>query len=369
MITYLQSKNSDKLTIEKWLYNFCRFAHHLTKVGIKKDFKDLSREDIEKCVASVNTNPEWAEWTKNTVRSFIKAFYKYRFGEGLYFPKCVAGIKVGRPKNKLLPTDMLEEEDVQKLIDSAKTLRDKVIIALLYDTGIRIGELMSIRKQDVRLDARPSFVAVNGKTGIREVILTFSVPYLAQYLNTYKDIKANELLWNYEAKGEKRPYQYGAIRMMIRRASEAAKLGKRVWNHLFRHSRATFYANRLTDRQMEKLFGWSSGSRQPANYSHLSTNDVNNAVLVANGLRPVESLSAPKLRARTCPRCQSENYSDAMYCARCGQPIDISTAMQVQKDREVFFEKMATALKDPKDFDNFVAGIKRRQKTTEKRRA
>lgn len=342
IIVYLQAKNSDEKTIIKWLYNLIRFSHSLE---VKKDFKDLTKDDIERAMARINTG-NYAEWTKATIRWFVKAFWKNFFGEGLYYPKQVAGIKIGRPKSKLLPTDMLTEDDIKKLIDAARNIRDKTIIAVLYDGGLRIGELIQIRKRDVMLDANPSFVAVNGKTGIRQVVLTFSVPYLASYFNEYKDLQPADFLWSYLQKGARKPYEYDAINMMIKRAATDAHLNRRVWNHLFRHSRATWYSNKLTDRQLEKLFGWSPGSRMPATYSHLSTNDINNAVLVANGMRPIEKQELPKLRARVCPRCQFENMADAVFCQRCGAGIDIDTAMQQTQNREVLQEVMVDYLKD-----------------------
>ncbi len=83
----------------------------------------------------------------------LKSFYKQCFGEGLYYPKSVGWLKTSIKRTEmLLPEDILDEEDIQKMIDTVTNQRDKAIIALLFDSGIRAGELLSMRKKDIELN-------------------------------------------------------------------------------------------------------------------------------------------------------------------------------------------------------------------------
>lgn len=46
------------------------------------------------------------------------------------------------------PPKVLSLEEIEKLIDSATEIRNKAIIALLYSSGMRVGELVSLRPED-----------------------------------------------------------------------------------------------------------------------------------------------------------------------------------------------------------------------------
>jgi integrase/recombinase XerD len=81
---------------------------------------------------------------------------------------------------------MLIEEEVKKLIEACKNQRDKTVIALLRDTGMRVGELLNLKVKDITLSDGLSHVMASGKTGDRMVPLVFAVPYLANYLNDFR---------------------------------------------------------------------------------------------------------------------------------------------------------------------------------------
>ncbi len=350
LVVYLQAKNSDEKTILKWLYNFSRFAKCIKP---NTDFKDLTREDLEQAVAKITTS-DYADWTKATVLVFVKAFYKHFYGEDYFYPKQIAWLKLSRPRSKLMPTDMLTEEDIKRMLIAAKDFRDRAIIALLFDSGIRVGELLGMRRRDVVIEQDPSIIAVNGKTGIRQVPITFSVPYIAQYLNSKPDMKGSDPLFTLTKKGVSSAYTYDAVRMMLKRTAQEAKIGKKVWNHLFRHSRATFYSNTLTDRQLEMVFGWRPGSRMPATYSHLSTKDIENAVLVATGYKKKQDDKKSVLLTKSCFKCGVQNTADSIYCTKCGSLLDIENAVDANTQKENFREWTAAAFKDKKFFEESI---------------
>jgi integrase/recombinase XerD len=83
---------------------------------------------------------------------------------------------------------------------------------------------------------------------------------------------------------ELEPMQYGTIRMRLNKLAKKAGINKKIHPHLFRHSRATYMANYLTEAQMNMYFGWVQGSNMPSIYVHLSGRDIDDAVLKANGI-------------------------------------------------------------------------------------
>ncbi|MBW2965283.1 tyrosine-type recombinase/integrase, partial [Candidatus Woesearchaeota archaeon] len=78
---------------------------------------------------------------------------------------------------------------------------------------------------------------------------------------------------------------YSAIRSMVSRTFEKAGIRKKCNPHAFRHSRATYMANHLTEFQMNQYFGWIQGSDMPSTYVHMSGREVDDAILAMNGLK------------------------------------------------------------------------------------
>ncbi len=330
-IEFLKAKPSDVKTLIKHLYHLYRF---LKVYPASLDFKKAKREDIQKAMVKLETlktdaGEPLAPDTKRNVRVVIKAFWKHLKGDDEFYPKEVRWITTSGHNNKrLLPKDLLDENDVVKMIDASDSFRNKAIIALLYDSGIRIGELVGMSKKDVELDGENGVINVNGKTGMRRIPITFSIRYIAQYLNLNKEKAPEEPLWLGEKNWVNSKTDYSGIRKMLQEAGAKAKIAKPVNPHAFRHSRATFYANRLTDRQMMEYFGW----RNPAiisTYTHLSGRDIDNAIHQANGMAPTEPASAQKSKFedRKCRRCDYNNTIDAVYCNRCGAPLERKEAM------------------------------------------
>jgi len=129
-----------------------------------------------------------------------------------------------------------------------------------------------------------------------------------------------------------REMSYPALAKILKVAAGKAGLKKRITPHKLRHSRATFLASRLTEAQMNQIFGWKQGSEMPSIYVHLSGRDVDDAILGVYGLKKTEE-EKPKLTPRICPRCNRSNTYDGKFCSRCGLALDINAAAQIEDAR------------------------------------
>ena len=141
---------------------------------------------------------------------------------------------------------------------------------------------------------------------------------------------------------------------MVKEVAAKAGIQKRVYPHLFRHSRASYYANKLTEQQLKAFFGWTGGSQMAATYVHLSGRDIDNAVLQANGAKVDNSITEPKLKVKVCPRCQFSNPMESKYCNRCGAPLDETLIVEVQNKETNIKQAIAEVLKDPKVIEDVV---------------
>ena len=182
---WLRANGANVRTVLKHLYHLERFLNALDKKVI---LDKATRQDIEHAMAKVEAS-EYADETKSQIKVVTKAFYKHRLGEDLYYPKIVAWIKSAKKSKRMLPEDILSEEEILRMIDAANNDRDKAITALLFDSGIRMGELMSLRVKDVDLSEKLAHITVNGKTGMRRIPIMFSVPYVTRYLESIKNVK------------------------------------------------------------------------------------------------------------------------------------------------------------------------------------
>jgi site-specific recombinase XerD/ribosomal protein L40E len=364
-IIFLQAKGAKRATTEKYIYQYEKF---LKAIGGNVDLLKAERPELERAIADIN-NLDLAAEEKRKIKVMIKVFYKHFLGEDLYYPKQIAWIKTSGAKNRVLPEDLLSEEEITKLLNAATSLRDRAIIALLYDTGMRIGELVTLRKKDVDTNSDPVHVTVNGKTGMRRVPIMFSVPFVIQYLNSLTNAKPNDPLWfatgTWSNSGK--IISDGGIRQRLKIIANKTGIDKRIYPHLFRHSRASNYANKLTEQQLKMFFGWTGDSKMAATYVHLSGRDIDNAVLQANGSKQKETSEEPKLTVKVCPRCKFDNSLSSTFCNRCGSALDIKTALN-QANEKKLREDVEDAILDDKHMEDMVHRYLMKKSKGKKRR-
>ena len=77
---------------------------------------------------------------------------------------------------------MLTSNEIKELASHANNLRDRAFILSLYETGARIGELLSVKIKDVEFDKYGSLVNLNGKTGPRKIRILASSPAISNWL-------------------------------------------------------------------------------------------------------------------------------------------------------------------------------------------
>lgn len=138
---------------------------------------------------------------------------------------------------------------------------------------------------------------------------------------------------------------YSALAKVLKMAANRAGLTKKIHPHKLRHSRTTFLASRLTEAQMNQVFGWKQGSDMPSTYVHLSGRDLDDAILGVYGLRKIEDVK-PKLRPTMCPRCHTNNVTDARFCSKCGLALDIKVAEEMEDARSKTDSVMNVLMKD-----------------------
>ena len=120
---------------------------------------------------------------------------------------------------------------------------------------------------------------------------------------------------------------------------------KRVYPHLFRHSRATHcLANGwMNEAQCKVYFGWTPDSAMLSRYAHLTCEDANKAVLRMNGIETGQRKDSV-LKTKQCPNCKMINEPGAKFCNKCTSILDVKTATEIDQTRKTADEKLTLVL-------------------------
>ena len=302
---------------------------------VNMDFKEMTEEDIKELVRKIE-QMNYTEQTKLDHKKVIKKFFKWLDGND----RRVKWIKtwMNRNNNKL-PDELLNKDDIWKLIKACYNVRDKAVISVLWESGCRVGELLGMRIKSVQFDDKGAVIIVHGKTGSRRLRLVSSVPHLSNWLEHHprKDDPEAPLWISIGSKSHAEQVMYHCLNARLRKIAKRAGIKKKVNPHMFRHSRATDLANLLTEAQMKKYFGWTKDSKMVGIYVHLSGRDVDEAILRIHGkLDENEKLKHEQLKTQTCPICQHENAPEADFCLRCRRPLNLRALLETEeKEKEL----------------------------------
>ncbi|MCK4816869.1 tyrosine-type recombinase/integrase, partial [bacterium] len=174
-----------------------------------------------------------------------------------------------------LPVSYLTEEDIRQLTEACRKERDKLLITLLFQTGVRISEALALTPASIRIfEGKPAMEIVGKGKKLRMVALPVN---LKEKLESYA----------YRARIEPRMKFFDINRsrawQILNEVREAAGIEKRVFPHLLRHSDAII---RLRKTGNPKALQYHLGHNTPAmTLRYLSTLTQEDALRVQQGVR------------------------------------------------------------------------------------
>lgn len=311
-----------KVTLRKYISNF----HTLLKM-VEKDFSllDAEREDLETLVAEVERS-DYSASTKKGYKVAIKKFYKVMQGDPELdkYPDKVKWFDTNISDSDKRDPEPVDRSEIEDIIDQCKNDRDRAMYKVLYEAGIRAGELMSLRIRDIDFEKNGVRMKVHGtKKGVRRILLVESERYLRSWLSKHPFSEDdNAPLWvkvdgrnideenpddmalgyDYMRINLKRKAEHAGIR---RKTTEKGNTTSEVYPHLFRHSRATHVATEMTEAAMKEFFGWAQSSDMPKTYVHLSGRDIDREIMGMYGIEQEEE----EEKEKQCKRCLSRKTS------------------------------------------------------------
>ncbi len=253
-INHLLARNKSERTIKTFKSLIKSFLEY---IGDKK-VSDITIWDIDGYLAFLRRKG-FKERSIYTAAVAVKRFLEY-LG---YYEKLANFEYPKRPKE--LPK-YLTPDDVYKLINVADNKRDKLIVLLLYTTGMRVSELVKIRVDDIDFDNMSIRILGKGNKE-REVFFNYKVKkLLIEYIQEKSLVSGDYIFMGRKGK----PIHYVTVERILLRLKKKAGLKKIVTPHVLRHSFATYALMKGMDiREIQELLGHASLKTTQV-YTHIS---------------------------------------------------------------------------------------------------
>ncbi len=251
---------------------------------------ELTPRVLERMAADLlTTGGRRGPLARQTVRTYLRAVnlcLKWARAEGEPVPDRAAAPLPRLPRT--LP-QVLTRDQIAAIEAACATERDRLIVRLLADTGMRVGELVGLRLGDLLQRSRGSFLRLRGK-GERERQVPV-MPQLASRIQRYAsrtrpaDPGTDRLFVSLRRSprtGTYEPLTTSGIQQIVRNAAGRAGITQRVHPHLFRHSFVTWAITRgMNPIQLAEIVGHSSTTMIQQVYAHLSPSDAYEALAAA----------------------------------------------------------------------------------------
>lgn len=293
-----------------------------------KDYKQIILEDLVEFVAWLRNpyeyinvtplkpiKPKKTEKTINLIITVITNFYDYlyrneelqndmvdklmkqiftggktRYKDFLYHvnknkPSNRNVLKIKEPRKKL---KVLTKEEVQRLVEATTNIRDQLLIQMLFETGLRIGEALSLFMEDFIFDHKNGHrirlvdrgELENGaklKTGEREIFVSQGLmDLLDDFLYVVVDeldLDTNFVFIKLRGQNVGQPMTYSDVESLFKRLRK--NTGLNVHPHLLRHTHATMYYQQTKNiKQVQERLGHSQIQTTMNLYLHPSDEEI-----------------------------------------------------------------------------------------------
>ena len=220
-------------------------------VTVKKNVCDISTNDIRCYLAEQQEQRGLSKVTIDNLRRVYSSFFSWLEDED-YITKSPVR-RIHKVRTDALVKEVLTDENIEVLRDSCHELRDIAMIDLLLSTGMRVGELVRINREDIDLHERQCVVFGKGNKE-REVYFNARAKiHLKKYLEQRTD--DNPALFV----SLKSPYNrltINGVEVRLRKLGAQANIATKVHPHKFRRTLATMAIDKgMPIEQVQKMLG------------------------------------------------------------------------------------------------------------------
>ncbi|MGH3905113.1 MAG: tyrosine-type recombinase/integrase [Pseudonocardiaceae bacterium] len=259
-------------------------GHHCTESSVNRKLAALgsfcefhSRHGVDLGALLVTMRPSGGRRAATSYKPFLHHITKGK-------PQRSRTVKLRQPR---LHPEVLSAAEVQAILDACEHLRDRLLFAVLHDTGVRIGEALGLRHEDLAIAERQLTVTprlnanrARAKAGRTRVVPTSAelMRLYAEYLNReYGALDSDYVFVNLWGRPVGRPLSYsGAYDLVVR---VRRRTGVDFGPHHFRHTYATWLLrNGAGMESVKELLGHASITTTIDTYGHLTVEDARRAL-------------------------------------------------------------------------------------------
>lgn len=217
---------------------------------IKKNLKQITTDDLRNYLSDFQNQKGSSNVTIDNIRRIFSSFFSWLEDEDFIVKSPVR--RIHKVKTTKVVKEILTDEDLEKLRESAMSYRDRAIVEFLASTGVRVGEIVNLNIEQIKFDDRSAIVLGKGSTE-REVYFDARTKiHLQRYLSTRTDTN-NALFVSNKIPNNR--LTIGTIELIVKNLGEKSSI-HHVHPHKFRRTLATRAIDKgMPVEQVQKLLG------------------------------------------------------------------------------------------------------------------
>lgn len=270
---YLQvERGLSENTVQSYRRDLNQYMQYIVKVIRRESWKTVERKDILAFLAHLQEQQK-SPATRRRMISTLRSFHQFLVQEQITSKDPTLHIQTPR-KDRKLP-EFLSTEEVDQLLkiegDTPLDIRNQAMLELMYATGLRVTELISLTTHDLHL--MMGFVRCLGKGGKERIIPLGEMAKhsLETYLTSGRDELMKEKQHQYLfVNHHGRPLTRQGFWKIIKKIAREQGLEKNITPHTLRHSFATHLLENGADlRAVQEMLGHADISTTQI-YTHVT---------------------------------------------------------------------------------------------------
>ena len=236
---------------ERTLQYYCTTVENLL-LQITTSVRKITTEEIRDYLSNYQKKNNCTNVTIDNVRRNISSFFSWLEEEDYILKSPMK--RIHKIKTKTVVKDTISDEGIEKLRDNCKEIRDLAIIDLLYSTGIRVGELVSLNIDDIDFEGRECVVYGKGDKERRVYFDAKAKVHLKEYIDSRRD-NGKALFVTLDAPFHR--LKISGVEIRLRNLGRKLNL-ERIHPHKFRRTMATRAIDKgMPIEQVQKILGHS----------------------------------------------------------------------------------------------------------------
>jgi len=233
--------------------------------SLQKPPEELTSDDVTQFIAGMDKNGQYSASAMNLAISAIKFFFR-----NVLKNKDIS--EQHRPRHdKRLPV-VLSKEEISKILSMEKNPKHRLLLMLIYSSGLRVSEVVSLKREHIDLSRRVIYIKLGKGRKDRSTLLSEkALRFIEEYYDFYDIDK-----WLFPGQPAENHLSIRSAQNIFEKAVRHAGITKNITIHSLRHTFATHLLESGTDiRYIQTLLGHAN-LRTTERYTHVARRSVLN---------------------------------------------------------------------------------------------